>query len=99
MIARIFHNPNIFNPVDSFDVANLVGKRYPQLILTHEFCEGLDGNNDVAILEWIFRIHNAVDGTERVVKLGLRSLSVGDEVELDGRRYLCAGRGWERING
>ncbi len=29
-------------------------------------------------LEHVFRIHNAVDGTERNVRLGIRSLSVGD---------------------
>lgn len=38
------------------------------------------------------RVHNAVDGKERCVELGLRSLSVGD-----GRLYSCETVGWQRI--
>jgi hypothetical protein len=53
--------------------------------------------DDEALLEWVFRIHNAVDGDERNVKLGLRSLSTGDAVALDGRLYSCESLGWQRI--
>lgn len=88
MIARVLHNT--FIAVDEFHIED----GYQTIR-----AEVGELRADEVVLDRIFRIHNAIDGTERVVKLGLRSLSVGDAVELDGRRYLCAGMGWERING
>jgi hypothetical protein len=49
-------------------------------------------------LEHVFRIHNAVDGTERNVGLGLRSLSVGDVVKLDERAFAVDSIGWTEID-
>ena len=48
-------------------------------------------------LEYVFRIHNAVDGTERNVGLGIRSLSVGDVVQLDERAFAVEPVGWIEI--
>ena len=48
-------------------------------------------------LEHVFRIHNAVDGTERNVGLGIRSLSLGDVVQLDERAFAVEPIGWIEI--
>ncbi len=48
-------------------------------------------------LEHVFRIHNAVDGTERNVRLGIRSLSVGDVVQLDEHAFAVDPIGWTEI--
>ena len=48
-------------------------------------------------LEHVFRVHNAVDGTERNVRLGIRSLSVGDVVQLDERAFAVDPVGWAEI--
>lgn len=64
---------------------------------TPEAQEGLDES----FLGWIFRQFNRVDDNELISYLGISvpSLSVGDSVEIDGRKYLCAGCGWERVEG
>lgn len=49
------------------------------------------------ILERVYRIHNAVDGTERNVALNVRSLSLGDVVEVDGKRYAVAMFGFKPV--
>lgn len=61
----------------------------------HEFNVGDDptfGEPTPAALEY--------RGTRRAKQngYGTRSLSVGDEIRVDGRRYLCARFGWERID-
>lgn len=44
----------------------------------------------------IFRMMNVVDGDELPVRLGVRSMSVGDViVDETGRALFCAGAGWE----
>jgi hypothetical protein len=48
-------------------------------------------------LEHVFRAHNAVDGTERNVTLRIRSLSVGDVVQLDERAFAVDSVGWTEI--
>ncbi len=48
-------------------------------------------------LEHVFRIHNAVDRTERNVRLGIRSLSVGDVVQVDERAFAVEPIGWTEI--
>ncbi len=50
------------------------------------------------VLEHVFRIHNAVDGTERNVRLGIRSLSVGDVVQLDERAFSVDSFGWTEMD-
>jgi hypothetical protein len=59
---------------------------------TEQFAEPSD-----EALEHVFRIHNAVDGTERNVRLELRSLSVGDVVQLDERAFAVEPIGWTEI--
>ena len=49
------------------------------------------------ILERVYRIHNTVDGTERNAKLRVRSLSVGDVVEVEGARWAVATLGFEPV--
>lgn len=49
-------------------------------------------------LEHIYRAHNAVDGTERNVRLGLRSLSVGDVVIIGETAFACERFGWREID-
>lgn len=55
---------------------------------------------DEGFLEWIFRQFNRVNDAEFISYLGISvpSLSVGDSVEIDGRKYECAGVGWQRIS-
>ena len=62
--------------------------------------------NDNELVELLFKAFNAPDHylTEEEEKLNkeyraqkLRSLSVGDIVQLNGRRYKCAPEGWEEI--
>jgi hypothetical protein len=47
-------------------------------------------------LEVVFRQCNHVDGTEWISGKRLRSMSVDDEVTVDGTTYVCAGFGWEK---
>lgn len=55
----------------------------------------VDPATDIEALEKLFERFNIGDhGGLRV-----RSLSVGDVVELDGRRYVCAPCGWDRVGG
>jgi hypothetical protein len=99
--VKVFHNQNPlamlrslngkafgedFKLVDEFEVTEAEVAR----------ANSVGGGTLDDVLEYIFRIHNAVDGSERNVKLHLRSLSVGDVVELDGQRWVCAGTGWEQ---
>lgn len=49
-------------------------------------------------LEVVYRECNHVDGTEWIEGKKLRSMSVGDEVTVDGVKYVCAGCGWEKIS-
>ena len=49
------------------------------------------------LLEWVYFIHNAVDSTSRNVHLRVRSLSVGDVVQLDSHQYTVRNLGWEKI--
>ena len=62
--------------------------------------------NDKKLLELLFKAFNSPDHylTEEEEKLNkgykaqkLRSISVGDIIQLDGRRYRCALEGWEEI--
>ena len=47
-------------------------------------------------LEVVFRQCNHVDGTEWISGKRLRSMSVDDEVTIDGDTYICAGMGWQK---
>ena len=51
-------------------------------------------------LEKIWRAMNVVDGTddELPLKMGIRSMMVGDEVELDGITYRVAMCGWFNVD-
>src|ERR1700694_3016297 len=49
------------------------------------------------ILARVYRIHQAVDGSERNVKLKVRSLSMGDVIEVDEARYAVATKGFAPI--
>jgi hypothetical protein len=57
-------------------------------------------DGDYLLLDWLFRQFNRVDDNELISLLGIRtpSLSVGDAVEIDGRKYNCAGIGWEEVS-
>lgn len=94
MQVKVYHNldTNFVHPykpgqrlelVDEFDTQKVAG-----------FAEG-DSINQT--LEWVFRIHNTVDGKERSAKLRVRSLSVGDVVEVDGVWHAVMGAGFEPI--
>jgi len=48
-------------------------------------------------LEVVFRECNHVDGTEWIANKKLRSMSVGDEVNVDGVAYVCAAFSWEKL--
>jgi hypothetical protein len=48
-------------------------------------------------LEDVFRKMNAVDGTEIVCALGVRSMSVGDIALTDDGAYLCDRVGWRKV--
>jgi hypothetical protein len=50
------------------------------------------------VLGRVWREQNAVDGSERPVRLGHRSLSVGDVVQLDGRAFAVRSLGWRQID-
>lgn len=53
-----------------------------------------------AILNWLFRQFNRVDGSELISVFGLHmpSLSVGDSVEIEGNgEYLCEPVGWSKL--
>jgi hypothetical protein len=52
----------------------------------------------IRLLELVWREHNAVDGNERCCQLGVRSLSVGDVVQLDERAFAAELVGWREIN-
>jgi hypothetical protein len=62
--------------------------------------KSFEEDGDYLLLDWLFREFNRVDDNELISILGITtpSLSVGDEVEIDGRKYSCAGIGWERVN-
>ncbi len=50
------------------------------------------------ILGIVWRQFNHVDGTEYVSGLGVRSMMVGDDVEIDGTTYRCLPCGWQRVD-
>jgi hypothetical protein len=61
---------------------------------------GLEREAAQVILDWLFRQFNRVDGNELITVFDLKmpSLSVGDEVELEGLgTWRCAAVGWEKI--
>jgi hypothetical protein len=45
-------------------------------------------------LDFVFRQCNHVDGTEWIANKRLRSMSVEDEVSIDGNTFICANVGW-----
>ena len=45
-------------------------------------------------LEVVFRECNHVDGSEWIAGKRLRSMSVEDEVTIDGNTFICANMGW-----
>jgi hypothetical protein len=51
-----------------------------------------------ALLDVVYRDHQAVTGGERCVTAGVRSLSVGDVVQLDCRAFACEPLGWREID-
>lgn len=63
--------------------------------------EGVQEDNDQIVLECIFRYFNRVDedDAERLNKLGfdMPSLSMGDEVGFNGKRWRCEAIGWSQI--
>lgn len=50
-----------------------------------------------ATLEYIFRECNHVDGKEWIANQNLRSMCVGDTVELEGKIWKCDPVGWTQI--
>jgi hypothetical protein len=101
MYARIFHKIDL--PMFKGSSHRIVDAFELDQVWKPESRSRLVDSPDKDVLEYIFRIHNNVNGNERNVFLKLRSLSVGDIVELSdnstshGRRYLCAPTGWEVI--
>ena len=57
-------------------------------------------DSKIVRLEKIWRAMNVVDGTddELPLKMGIRSMMVGDEVELDGITYRVAMCGWFNVD-
>jgi hypothetical protein len=55
-----------------------------------------NGMDVMDALEVVFRQCNHVDGSEWISGKRLRSMSVDDEVTVDGNTYVCAGFGWEK---
>lgn len=53
--------------------------------------------NDFELLDWIYRQMNVVDGNEMPRKLGIRSMSVGDVVQISDRFYSCDNTGWSLL--
>jgi len=63
-----------------------------QLDVAHEGVVVTD-ESEAALLEEIFRIYNI----DHPADYADRSLSVGDVVEINGRRYACQPTGWTRL--
>jgi len=51
-------------------------------------------DSKIVRLEKIWRAMNVVQGDELPVKLGIRSMMVHDQVEMDGKTYQVASVGW-----
>jgi len=51
------------------------------------------------LLSWLFRQFNRADGSEliTVAKYPIYSLSVGDVIDLDGRKFRCEFAGWREV--
>lgn len=55
------------------------------------------GYVDATDLEDLFRIMNAVDGTEHCCVIDVRSMSVGDiAIDESGQAHFCASMGWKQ---
>lgn len=52
----------------------------------------------VGIAERFWRAFNIVEGTEYPVLVGIRSMSVGDVIDIGGARMACLPQGWEQIH-
>lgn len=53
--------------------------------------------SDDDVLDHVFRECNHVNGNEWIDGKELRSLSVGDMVEINGTLYVCCNVGWKRL--
>lgn len=53
--------------------------------------------DDYDVLDYVFRQCNHVNGQEWIHGKKLRSLSVGDMVEINGSLYVCCSIGWQRL--
>ena len=92
VLHKVDTNFRLFDPlkdtltlVDEFEFPGM--KRGWGIADPHNGHELRVDGSDEACLEHVWRIHNAVEGWERNVQLRIRSLSVGDVVDLDGRSY------------
>lgn len=78
---------HVFVEVDAFDVDDVV--------IT------ADTVIDPAFLEVVWRAYNVVDGTEKPIVLGVRSMSVGDLIEVSHgdvtKRYLAESLGFNDV--
>jgi hypothetical protein len=92
-IRQLDHNPQAAQPY-----------RYSSLTIRNEQMTSVTSLDTGALLRWVFRQFNAVDGSELMSLLGMRmpSLSVGDEVIITGvpdryLRFVCKPFGWEAV--
>ena len=96
--VKVLHNTNRFAMLHGYGLDDML-----ELVDEYNVTTDLSGPAVYArVAEIVFREHNAVDGSERNVKLKLRSLSVGDVLEItpaDGptRAYACAPLGWKEL--
>ncbi len=98
MKVRIYHSS-----AHGFRFEPWVPEAPMALVDEYEVLAGVRANEipfriPASVLDLIYRDHQAVTGTERNVRLRIRSLSVGDVVQLDSRRFACASVGWTEID-
>jgi len=76
-------------------IPQILGMENPKPPFPHhtKVAENVEGDS----FEDIYRKMNVVDGDELPATLGIRSLSVGDLLEVDGIFHLCKSQGWEAV--
>ncbi len=103
MNVRVFHNVAIDTSGRHAGLVDGYRQGHP---LTEVARLTIDDDDDIAVLEEVFRLFNVGDDSEygepdpRALEYrfrGNRSLSVGDVVTLDGRWFACARLGWASI--
>lgn len=87
---------------DGGDLHNVVVRYNNGSDFEHKVTVAVEGVDAVtapdAILGIVWRQFNHVDGSEYVAELGVRSMMVGDDVEIDGVAYRCLPCGWQRVD-